>query len=96
MELLVKIQSQGALTERDVDNNETGMKVKFASKPFILQHGADTIYAEMIQENARACPYIDTSKLYYADLKLTAAKSTDQNGKVWMKTRVTINRFNEV
>ena len=50
MELQVRIASQGNLEEREFTNNETGQKEKFATMPFVLQHGSDRIYCEMVQE----------------------------------------------
>lgn len=61
--------------------------------PFVLKHGSDTIYAEMIQENARSCGPIDKSRLYYATLQFTASVSKDKDGNGWMRTRVTVQKF---
>ena len=93
MELLVSIVNQGALTERQIVNKNTGMTEMFATMPFVMKHGSDTFFAEMLQDNARKCGPIDKSRLYYATLQFTSQTSKDKDGNEWTRTRVTVQRF---
>jgi len=93
MELTVRIVNQGALEEREFTNQQTGQKEKFATMPFVLQHGSDKIYAEMIQEQARKQGTLDPNYYYVAYLSLQARPWTDQQGKQRWENRVTLNKI---
>lgn len=93
MELIVRIQNQGALEEREFTNKQTGQAEKFAVMPFVLQHGGDTIYAEMIQEQARKQGTLDPNYYYVANLSVQARPWTDQQGRQRYETRVVLNRI---
>lgn len=91
MELAVRIIHQGALEERDYNNERTGQTEKFACMPFVLRHGSDTIYAEMIQETARKQGTLDPNHLYIAYLS-TWAKPWSNNNERY-ENRFTLNRI---
>ena len=93
MELTVRIVNQGALEEREFTNQQTGQKEKFATMPFVLQHGSDKIYAEMIQEQARKQGTLDPNYYYVANLSVQARPWTDQQGRQRYETRVVLNRI---
>ena len=93
MELTVRIVNQGALEEREYTNQQTGQKEKFATMPFVLQHGADKIYAEMIQEQARKQGTLDPNYYYVAYLSLQARPWTDQQGKQRYENRIVLNKI---
>ena len=93
MELTVRIVNQGALEEREYTNQQTGQKEKFAAMPFVLQHGGETIYAEMIQEQARKQAVLDPNYYYVANLSVQARPWTDQQGRQRYETRVVLNRI---
>lgn len=93
MELIVRIQNQGALEEREFTNKQTLQTEKFAAMPFVLQHGGETIYAEMIQEQARKQAVLDPNYYYVASLSMQARPWTDQQGKQRYENRVVLNRI---
>ena len=93
MELTVRIVNQGALEEREYTNQQTGQKEKFATMPFVLQHGSDKIYAEMIQEQARKQGTLDPNYYYVASLSVQARPWTDQQGRQRYETRVVLNKI---
>lgn len=93
MELTVRIVSQGAIEEREFTNQQTGQKEKFATMPFVLQHGSDKIYAEMIQEQARKQAVLDPNYYYVASLSMQARPWTDQQGKQRYENRIVLNKI---
>ena len=93
MELTVRIVNQGALEEREFTNQQTGQKEKFATMPFVLQHGSDKVFAEMIQEQARKQAVLDPNYYYVAYLSLQARPWEDQQGKQRWENRVTLNKI---
>ena len=92
MELIVKIIRQGALQEREYTNKQ-GVTEKFASMPFVLQHGSDTYYCEMVQEQARKQGKLDPNYYYVATLSSQARAWQDQSGAERYETRITLNRI---
>ena len=93
MELIVRIQEQGALQEREYQNKQTGAMEKFASMLFLLTHGGDSIVAEAIQEQARKQGTLSKDYYYLATLQMQARPWTDQNGVQRYETRVTITKL---
>jgi hypothetical protein len=93
MELQVRIASQGNLEEREFTNNETGQKEKFATMPFVLQHGSDRIYCEMVQEQARKQAALDPNYYYVASIAMQARPWTDQQGRSRYENRITLNKI---
>ncbi len=93
MEIIVRIQEQGALQEREYTNRQTGATEKFASMPFVLTHGGDAIYAEMIQEQARKQGTLSKDYYYMATLQYQVRPWDDQNGTRHYENRVTITKL---
>ena len=93
MELTVRIVNQGALEEREYTNQQTGQKEKFATMPFVLQHGSDKMFAEMIQEQARKQAVLDPNFYYVASLSMQARPWTDQQGKQRYENRIVLNKI---
>lgn len=93
MEMICRIVSQGAIEEREYTNSQTGQRETFASMPFVLQHGSDRVYCEMVQEQARKQPMLDASYYYVASLSAQARPWTDQQGKQRWENRLTLNRI---
>ena len=93
MEIICRIQEQGALQEREYTNQTTGTTEKFASMPFILQSGGDTIFAEMVQEQARKQGTLSKDYYYKASLQLSARPWTDQQGQRRVENRVTLTKI---
>ena len=93
MEIICRIQEQGALQEREYTNQTTGTTEKFASMPFILQSGGDTIFAEMLQEQARKQGALSKDYYYKASLQLSARPWTDQQGQRRVENRVTLSKI---
>ncbi len=90
MELTVKIEKQFPLQEREYTNSRTGSNEKFASMGFLLAHGADTFYAEMIQEQARAAAQYAKNCYYVAHINCAARPWTDQQGVERFENRLTL------
>ena len=93
MELIVRIQKQGALEEREYQNRTTGAMEKFASMPFVLSHGGETFRAEMVQEQARKQGTLDPNYYYVATIHLEARPWTDQQGKQRYENRITLTKI---
>ena len=93
MEIIVRIANQGALEEREYTNQQTGMTEKFASMPFVLQHGTDTIHAEMIQEQARKQGVLDPNYYYLATLNFKAQPVKTKDGGEFVKNNVTLTKI---
>ena len=89
MELIVRIQEQGALQEREYQNRQTGAMEKFASMPFVLSHGGDVFYAEMIQEQARRQTELSKDFYYVATLQAQVRPWDDQQGGKHYENRLT-------
>ncbi len=90
MELTVRIQEQLPLQEREYYNNRTGSNEKFASMGFLLSHGTDTFYAEMIQEQARAAAQYAKNCYYVAHINFASRPWTDQQGVERFENRLTL------
>ena len=90
MEIICRIQEQGALQEREYTNQQTGTTEKFATMPFVLQSGADTVYCEMVQEQARKQAALPKDYYYKATLQLRARPWQDQQGQQRWENRVTL------
>ena len=93
MELIVRIQEQGALQEREYQNRQTGSMEKFASMPFVLSHGGDTIFAEAVQELARKMSALYRDYYYLATLQVQARPWTDQQGVQRYENRVVLTKL---
>jgi len=93
MELIVRIVKQEALQEREFDNKRTGQREKFATMGFVLQHGSETFYAEMLQEQARKQGVLDPNYYYVANISLEARSWNDQQAVEHFETRVRINKI---
>lgn len=94
MEIIVRIKEQGALVEREFTNRD-GMQEKFAVVPFVLTHGGDSFFAEMVQENARKVGSVTLSKDYYylASLTCSVREWTDKENKVHKEPRIVLNKL---
>lgn len=93
MELIVRIQEQGSLQEREYQNRQTGVTEKFASMPFVLQHGDSTLYAEMIQEQARRQAALSKDFYYVATLQAQVRPWEDQQGAKHYENRLTLTKL---
>ena len=93
MELIVRIQDQHALQEREYVNKQTNLPEKFASMGFILQHGDCTFYAEMIQEHARKAGALSKDFYYVATLQAQARPWEDQQGGMRFENRLTLTKL---
>jgi len=94
MELIVRIQEQHALQEREYVNRQTNQPEKFASVGFILQHGDCSFYAEMIQEQARKAGALSKDFYYVATLQAQARPWEDQQGTKRFENRLTLTKLN--
>lgn len=94
MELIVRIMEQQALQEREYVNSKTGLSEKFATVGFVLQHGDSTLYAEMIQEQARRVGTLAKDFYYVASLTAQARSWTDQQGALRYENRLTLSKLN--
>ncbi len=90
MELICRIEDQMALTEREFTDTQ-GMPQKFASMGFLLSHGGTRVYAEMVQEQAHACPQLPRNCYYVANLSVRARKWQDAQGADRYENRIVIN-----
>lgn len=88
MEIICRIVAQGALTEREYTNRQTQQQERFASMPFQLQSGADVIYCEMVQEQARRQPVLPTDAYYKATLQASVRSWADQQGTTHYQTQL--------
>ena len=93
MELIVRIQEQLPLQEREYQNRQTGSLEKFASVGFILQHGDCTFFAEMIQEQARKVGTLPRDFYYVATLQAQARPWQDQQGVQRYENRLTLTKL---
>lgn len=93
MEIIVRIQEQGALQEREFTNRQTNMQEKFATMPFILVHGSDVFYAEMIQEQARRQTELSKDFYYVATLQAQVRPWDDQQGAKHYENRLTLTKL---
>jgi len=92
MEIICRIVNQGALQEREYTTNQ-GTQEKFASMGFTLASGSDTIYAEMVQEQARKQGTLDTNFYYKAQLSLQVRTWKDQQGGDRYENRITLTKL---
>lgn len=89
MEIIVRIKEELPLTEREF-TNRNGMVEKFASKGLILQSGGETIYCELLQENARNCGNLDKNFYYKAQLQVNARDWEDSNHQRRWENRIIV------
>ena len=92
MEIICRIQMQGALQEREYQTQQ-GTQEKFASMPFVLATGGETVYAEMVQEQARRQGVLSTDYYYKATLQFNARSWKDQQGQQRWENRVTLTKI---
>ena len=93
MEIICRIFKQLPLEEREFTNQQTGEKEKFASMGFVLQCGCERLYAEMLQEQARKQPQLDTNYFYKAYLTSDVRSYIDKMGSERHETRLKLNRI---
>lgn len=89
MEIICRIKEEQPLTEREY-TNRNGMPEKFASKGFILQSGPETIFCEMVQDQARSCGTLDKNYYYKAALQITARDWEDNNHQKRWENRIVL------
>lgn len=92
MEIICRITDQQALTEREYTTQQ-GTTEKFASMGFVLQAGSETLYAELVQEQARKQGTLSKDFYYKATLSLQARPWTDQRGQQRYENRITLTRI---
>ena len=92
MEIICRIAEQSALQEREYTTQQ-GTTERFASMGFILQSGSESIYAEMVQEQARRQGMLSKDFYYKASLQLSARPWTDQQGQQRWENRITITKI---
>ena len=92
MEIICRIIEQQALQEREYTTQQ-GTKEKFASMGFVLQSGGETIFAEMVQEQARKQGELSKDYYYKATLQANARPWTDQQGQQRYENRVTLTKI---
>ena len=92
MEIICRIIEQQALQEREYTTQQ-GTKEKFASMGFVLQSGGETIFAEMVQEQARKQGELPKDYYYKATLQTYARPWTDQQGQQRYENRVTLTKI---
>ncbi|MCR4603731.1 MAG: hypothetical protein K5683_09410, partial [Prevotella sp.] len=59
----------------------------------VLQHGSETFYAEMYQEQARNQPVLDPNYYYVAYLSTEARRWYDKNNNERFETKVRLNKI---
>lgn len=91
MEVIVRIVSQGELVENEYVKE--GQSQKFASMPFVLQHGSDKIACEMIQNSAREQGRLPDQYYYVANLSISTNEYKDKNGRSRMENRIILNKI---
>ena len=92
MEIICRIAEQHALQEREYTTQQ-GQVEKFASMGFLLQSGSETVYAEMVQEQARKQGTLSKDYYYKATLQLQARPWTDQQGQQRHENRITLTKI---
>ena len=92
MEIIVRIKEQGVLKEREFTNRD-GVAEKFASVPFVLTHGSDVFFAEMVQDVARKAGTLSKDYYYVASLSCTAREWTDKNNETRYENRFILNKL---
>lgn len=92
MELICRINRQMPLQEREY-NTQQGTTEKFASKGFLLQSGGDTLYAEMVQEQARRQGELPQDRYYKVTLTMQARSWNDQQQTEHWENRLTITKI---
>ena len=92
MELICRIQEQGALQEREYTTQQ-GTVEKFASMGFLLQSGSESVYAEMVQEQARRQGVLSKDYYYKATIAATTREWKDQQGQTHYENRLTLTKI---
>ena len=92
MEIICRIAGQSALQEREYQTQQ-GTTEKFASMGFVLTSGSDTLYCEMVQEQARKQGQLPQDCYYKATLQATAREWKDQQGQSHYENRLTLNKI---
>ncbi len=92
MELICRIIEQGALQEREYTTQQ-GTREKFASMGFLLQSGSDTLYAELVQEQARKQAALSKDYYYKVQLQTQHRPWNDQQGQLRHENRVTLTKI---
>jgi hypothetical protein len=92
MEIICRIQMQGNLQEREYQTQQ-GTQEKFATMPFVLASGGETLYVEMVQEQARKQGALDPNYYYKATIAATARPWTDQQGQQRWENRLVLTKI---
>ena len=92
MEIICRIAEQSALQEREYQTQQ-GTTERFASMGFILQSGGDTLYCEMVQEQARKQGQLSKDFYYKASIAATARAWKDQQGQTHYENRLTLTKI---
>jgi hypothetical protein len=92
MEIICRITDQQALTEREYTTQQ-GSVEKFATMGFVLQAGSETLYAEMVQEQARKQGTLSKDFYYKATISATARTWQDQQGQSRYENRLTLTKM---
>ena len=92
MEIICRIAEQSALQEREYTTQQ-GTKEKFASMGFLLQSGSESVYAEMVQEQARRQGVLSKDYYYKATIAATAREWKDQQGQTHYENRLTLTKI---
>ena len=92
MEIICRIVEQLPLQEREYKTQQ-GTVEKFASMGFVLQSGGETLFAEMLQEQARRQGVLPKDYYYKATLAFQARPWNDQQGQQHWENRVTLTKI---
>jgi hypothetical protein len=103
MELIVGIVEQYDLKERPYQDKQTMQQKIFASRGFILSHGADRFFCEMVEDEARQyvklAPNIDfpsgarVTRQFVATINSRVRQWKDQNGEERFENRLILSKL---
>lgn len=103
MEIIVGIVEQYDLKERTYQDKQTMQQKTFASRGFILSHGADRFFCEMVEEEARQyvklVPNIDfpsgarVTRQFVATINSRVRSWKDQNGEDRFENRLILSKL---
>lgn len=92
MEIICRVEEQGALVENEFTAKD-GSKKKKETMRFKLKCGSDSFYADMVFENARNQGVVDKSCLYKATIYLEGVSGESEDHRSWSTTRITLIRL---
>jgi hypothetical protein len=93
MELIVRLERQDALIERQYNSKRSNQVENFASMGFLLRHGNDTLYAEMVQDTARRQGKLEQGQLYVASISFSAMSWNVEQGLPRMYNQVILTKL---